>query len=97
VTPQVMEKLAFGNRLEGLVAVARPPRRTLDDLKLPADALVALVEGVEKPGNLGAILRTADAAGVAALIVTDGGTDRYNPNAIRASLGAIFTVPLCAA
>jgi TrmH family RNA methyltransferase len=97
VTPAVMEKLAYGNRVEGIVAVAEPPRRTLTDLALLPDALVAVVEGVEKPGNLGAILRTADAAGIAALIVADGGTDLYNPNAIRASLGAIFTVPVCAA
>jgi len=97
VTPPVMEKLAFGNRVEGLVAVALPPQRKLADLTLPADALVAVVEGVEKPGNLGAILRTADAAGVAAVIVASGITDLYNPNAIRASLGAIFTVPVCSA
>jgi RNA methyltransferase, TrmH family len=97
VTPHVMEKLAFGHRVEGVVAVARPPQRKLSDLRLPGDALVAVVEGVEKPGNLGAIVRTADAAGVAAVLVADGGTDLYNPNAIRASLGAIFTVPICAA
>ncbi len=97
VTPRVMEKLAFGNRVEGVVAVALPPQRKLADLPLAADALVAVVEGVEKPGNLGAILRTADAAGLAGLIVADGGTDLYNPNAIRASLGAIFTVPVCQA
>jgi TrmH family RNA methyltransferase len=98
VPAAVMEKLAFGNRAEGMVAVAEQPRaRRLADLKLAGDALVAVVEGVEKPGNLGAILRTADAAGVAALIVADGGTDLYNPNSIRASLGAIFTVPHCAA
>jgi RNA methyltransferase, TrmH family len=58
---------------------------------------VAVLEGVEKPGNVGAVLRSADAAGVAALIVADEGTDLYNPNAIRASLGAIFTVPVAAA
>jgi TrmH family RNA methyltransferase len=97
VTPPVMEKLAYGNRVEGLVAVALPPRRTLADLRLAADALVAVVEGVEKPGNLGAILRTADAAGIAAVILAGGITDLYNPNAIRASLGAIFTVPVCSA
>jgi TrmH family RNA methyltransferase len=97
VTPPVMEKLAYGNRVEGLVAVARTPRRTLADLALPEAGLVAVVEGIEKPGNLGAILRTADAAGVAAVIVAGGVTDLYNPNAIRASLGAIFTVPLAAA
>jgi TrmH family RNA methyltransferase len=97
VPPHVMEKLAFGHRVEGLVAVAKPPRRDLTDLKPSGDALVAVVEGVEKPGNLGAIVRSADAAGVSAVIVTDGGTDLYNPNAIRASLGAIFTIPVCAA
>jgi TrmH family RNA methyltransferase len=97
VSPPVMEKLAFGNRVEGLVAVAETPRRTLAELALPAAGLLAVVEGIEKPGNLGAVLRTADAAGVAALIVADGGTDLYNPNAIRASLGAIFTVPVAPA
>jgi TrmH family RNA methyltransferase len=97
VTPPIMEKLSFGHRVEGVVAVARPPHRTLADVKLADDALVAIVEGAEKPGNLGAIVRTADAAGVAAVIVADGGTDLYNPNAIRASLGAIFTVPVCTA
>src|SRR5262245_17044600 len=59
VTPGVMEKLAYGNRVEGLVAVARAPRPTLADLRLPADSPVAVVEGIEKPGNLGAILRSA--------------------------------------
>jgi TrmH family RNA methyltransferase len=97
VAQHVMEKLAYGQRVEGVVAVARTPRRTLADLQLADDALVAVVEGVEKPGNLGAILRTADAAGVAALIVAEGGTDLYNPNAIRASLGAVFTVPVASA
>jgi TrmH family RNA methyltransferase len=97
VTSLVMEKLAYGNRVEGILAVAKTPQRSLAELKLSADALVAVVEGVEKPGNLGAVARTADAAGVAALIVADGGTDVFNPNAIRASLGAIFTVPICSA
>jgi TrmH family RNA methyltransferase len=77
--------------------VAPTPRPTLAEWSLPADAIVAVVEGAEKPGNIGAILRTADAVGVAGLIVADGGTDLYNPNAIRASLGAIFTVPVCQA
>jgi len=96
VTSHVMEKLSFGQRADGVVAVARPPQRRLDDLVLAADTLVAIVEGVEKPGNLGAIVRTADAAGVAAVLVADGGTDLYNPNAIRASLGAIFGVRVVA-
>jgi len=97
VTRHVMEKLAYGQRTEGIVAVALPPERKLHELHLPADALVAIVEGVEKPGNLGAIVRTADAAGVAAVLVASGGTDLFNPSAIRASLGAVFTVPVCAA
>jgi TrmH family RNA methyltransferase len=92
-----MEKLSFGHRVEGVVAVAHPPVRTLADLTLANDAVVAVVEGVEKPGNLGAIVRTADAAGIAAVLVAEGGTDLFNPNAIRASLGAIFSVPVCAA
>jgi TrmH family RNA methyltransferase len=95
VTPPIMEKLSYGNRVEGVVAVAETPQRALLDLPMTDDALVVVVEGVEKPGNLGAILRTADAAGLSALIVADGGTDLYNPNAIRASLGSIFTVPVC--
>ena len=97
VAPHVMEKLSFGHRVEGLVAVAQPPQKSLADLKLGADPFVVVVEAIEKPGNLGAILRTADAAGVSAVIVADGRTDLFNPNAIRASLGAIFTVPVCAA
>jgi TrmH family RNA methyltransferase len=99
VAPAVFEKLAFGDRAEGVLAVARTPRYTLDDIaaRLPANPLVAVLEGVEKPGNVGAVLRSADAAGVSALVVADGGTDLYNPNAIRASLGTIFSVPVCAA
>lgn len=101
VNEQVMSKLSFGNRAEGLIAIARPPQSSLDDLarvmKKESLPLIAVVEGAEKPGNLGAILRTADAAGVSGLIVASGGTDLFNPNTIRASLGAIFTVPVCTA
>ena len=97
VAPAVMEKLAFGHRIEGIVTVAERPRRTLEQLSIDGEGLVAVIEGAEKPGNIGAILRTADAAGVRAVIVADGGTDLFNPNAIRASLGAIFTLPVCEA
>jgi RNA methyltransferase, TrmH family len=96
VTRPVLEKLAFGERSEGLVAVAVPPDLALDRL-VASEALVAVLEGIEKPGNVGAVLRSADAAGVAAVIVADEGTDLFNPNAIRASLGAIFSVPVAAA
>ena len=97
VSEDVFQKLAFGQRAEGLLGVAETPRPTLASLALPEKALVALLEGVEKPGNLGAVLRSADAAGVFAVIVADGRTDLYNPNAIRASLGTIFTMPLAEA
>ena len=97
VTPQVFGKLAFGARAEGVVAVARPPHKTLAELQLGPNPLVAVLEGVEKPGNVGAVIRSADGAGVVAVIVVDGATDLYNPNAIRASMGTTFTVPLVAA
>jgi RNA methyltransferase, TrmH family len=97
VSPQIIEKLSFGQRVTGLVAVGHRPQRTLHEVQISANALVAIIEGAEKPGNLGAIVRTANAAGVSAVIVADGGTDVYNPNAIRASLGAIFCMPVVAA
>ncbi|HEY4758967.1 MAG TPA: RNA methyltransferase [Thermoguttaceae bacterium] len=98
VSEAVFRKLAFGNRTEGVLGVAEMPHRLLDELNLPEkNPLVAVLEGVEKPGNIGAVLRSADAVGVSALIVSDARTDLYNPNAIRASLGTIFTVPVCEA
>ena len=97
VTEQVFAKLAFGDRAEGVLAVAKTPRRNLADLSLPACPLVAVVEDVEKPGNLGAILRTADAAGVSAVIAAGGGTELFNPNVIRASLGTVFSMSVAAA
>ena len=95
--PTVFEKLAFGERAEGLVAVVRVPSLALDDLHLPADPLVVVLEGVEKPGNLGAVLRSADGAGADALIVADARTDPFNPNVIRASAGTVFAVALAVA
>ncbi|HTU24455.1 MAG TPA: RNA methyltransferase [Pirellulales bacterium] len=97
VSPAVFNRLAFGNRAEGIIAVAEPPRRTLADLVLPANPLVAVLEAVEKPGNVGAVLRSADAAGVSAVVVSDPQTDVYNPNCIRASLGTVFSLPVCTA
>ena len=96
VTETALSKLAFGDRADGVVAVARRPELGLDRIRLPEDPLVVVVEGVEKPGNLGAILRSADGAGVDALVAADPRTDLFNPNAIRASLGTIFAVPLAA-
>lgn len=91
------EKLAYGDRLDGVVAVADTPPRTLDELILPPHPLIGVVEGVEKPGNLGAILRSADGAGVHAVVVADTATDLFNPNIIRASIGTVFAVPVAVA
>ena len=92
----VLDRLAYGDRTDGLVAVLRIPDASLDRLRLPANPLVVVLEGLEKPGNLGAVLRTADATGADAVIVADPRTDLFNPNAIRASLGTIFAVPVAA-
>ena len=97
VAGAVLDRLAYGDRTEGLVATVRVPDLSLDALRLPADPLVVVVEGVEKPGNLGAVLRSADAAGADAVIAADPRTDLFNPNAIRASLGTIFAIPVAAA
>ena len=91
------EKVAFGSRNEGLVAVARFRARGLESFAVAADRPVFVVEGVEKPGNLGAILRTCDAAGIAGVIACGSGTDPANPAAIRASLGTVFAMPLAVA
>jgi len=96
-TEAAFAKLAFGDRAEGLVAVVRAPSLALADLALPADPLIVVIEGVEKPGNLGAVLRSADGAGVDAVIAASPLTDLANPNVIRASAGTIFTVPMAAA
>jgi len=96
VSGPVLDRLAYGDRAEGLVAVVRIPGLSLADLRLPDDPLVVVLEGLEKPGNLGAVLRTADAVGADAVIAADPRTDLFNPNAIRASLGTIFAVPVAA-
>lgn len=99
VSAPVMDKIAYRDRTEGLLIVARIPRLSLDDLKLPADRapLVVVVENLEKPGNLGAVQRVADAVGADAVLVCGAGTDLYNPNVLRASRGACFHVPCLAA
>jgi TrmH family RNA methyltransferase len=90
----VFGRLAFGERAEGVVAVVRIPSLELADLVLPADPLVLVLEAVEKPGNLGAALRSADGAGVDAVVAASPRTDLFNPNAIRASAGTVFAVPV---
>jgi TrmH family RNA methyltransferase len=97
VTEPVMARLAFGDRAEGVVAVIRSPTTDLAAISLPADALVVVLEGVEKPGNVGAVLRSADGAGAHAVIAASPRTDLANPNVIRASAGTVFAVPIAAA
>lgn len=97
VTTAVFEKLTFGDRAEGVVAVIDSPSHTLSEIALPHQPLVAVVEAVEKPGNLGAVIRSADSAGISAVIAADAQTDLHNPGTIRASLGTVFTMPVAAA
>ena len=97
VTESVMARVSFGERAEGVVAVARIPSLELADLALRDNPLVVVVEGVEKPGNVGAVLRSADGAGADAVLAADARTDLYNPNVIRASLGTVFGVPTASA
>jgi TrmH family RNA methyltransferase len=96
VSAAVLARLAYGDRAEGLVAVVVIPDQALAALDLGPNPLVVVLEAVEKPGNLGAVLRSADAAGADAVIVADPRTDLFNPNAIRASLGTIFALPVAA-
>ena len=96
VSPQVYEKIAYRGSTEGVVATVRERHLMLADLHLPANPLIMVLESVEKPGNLGAVLRSADAAKADAVIVCDPLTDLYNPNLIRASIGAVFHVPVVA-
>lgn len=97
VSDAALSRLAFGDRNEGLVAVIRPAPRGLDDLVLGAEPLIAVIEDVEKPGNVGAVLRSADGAGADAVIAAAAGTDLANPNVIRASAGTVFSVATVAA
>ena len=94
VSPAVFEKMSYRENPDGWLALFPIPSLSLDDLKLRDSPLIVVAESVEKPGNLGAILRTADAAHVDALLVCDPRVDAFSPNVVRASRGAIFTVPV---
>lgn len=91
ISTEVFNRLAYRKDSGGVIALAEAPLKTLSSLTLPETPLILVLESVEKPGNLGAILRTADAAGVSAIILCDLLTDLFNPNTIRSSLGTIFT------
>lgn len=97
VSPAVFEKIAYRENPDGWLAVIPALRRRLDDLALGANPLLVVAEAIEKPGNLGAILRSADAAGATGLVVCDPTTDLANPNVVRASKGTLFTVPVAEA
>ncbi len=93
---KIFDKASYADKQEGLIAICKIPRKTLNDLVLHKNPLLLVVEHVEKPGNLGALIRTADAAGIDGVIVCDPKTDVYNPNVIRASTGAVFTTQVIA-
>ena len=97
IPEQLYRKVAYRESTEGIIAEVEYKTLKLDDLQLPKNPLIMVLEAVEKPGNLGAVLRSADAAGADAVIICDPLTDLYNPNLIRASIGAVFTVPTVAA
>ena len=96
ITKEIYSKVAYRGSTEGVIAEVKAKALGLKDLQLKENPVIVVLEGVEKPGNLGAVLRSADAAGADAVLVCDPLTDLYNPNLIRASIGAIFTVPTVA-
>jgi len=93
VEQAVLDKASYRHRSEGIIAVFAQFSIGLSQIELGETPLILIAESVEKPGNVGAMLRTADGAGCTALISTGSGTDVFNPNAIRASTGALFSVP----
>jgi len=94
VSKKVFDKISYRENPDGFLAVAKTREVKLEKVKLNSKPLIIILEAVEKPGNLGAILRTADAARADAVIINDAKTDIYNPNVIRASQGTVFTVPV---
>lgn len=93
VPPALLDQLAYGERNEGAVAVFTTPERALARLELPERPLVVVLDRIEKPGNIGAVFRSADAAGASAVLLSDCAGDLFNPNLIRASLGTVFAMP----
>jgi len=93
LSPQLYQKIALRDATEGVVGIFHERSLSLSDISKKENPLFIVLEGVEKPGNIGAVLRSADACGADALFLCDCPTDLYNPNLIRASLGAVFSVP----
>jgi RNA methyltransferase, TrmH family len=94
VADNIFKKISFRENPDGFLAIAKPKNLKINKIGVSKNPLILILEAVEKPGNLGAIMRTADAAGVEAVIICDPKTDIYNPNVIRSSLGTVFTVPI---
>lgn len=90
----LFQKVSYRDRPDGLLAIAPTRHLTLQDLKLPENPLIVVCESIEKPGNLGSILRSSDAVGAHAVIICDKKTDIFNPNVVRASIGTLFNVPV---
>lgn len=97
VSPEVYQKISFGDRKEGVVAVCESKSLSLERFPPSSKGAYVVLEGIEKPGNLGAIFRTCDGAGVDGIILCDGCSDVYNPNVIRASIATVFSVPFARA
>jgi TrmH family RNA methyltransferase len=91
ISKEVYQKLAYRDTTEGILAVAKTKSLQLSDLNLPQNPLILVMESIEKPGNIGAVLRTCDAAKVDAVIIANPKTDLYNPNIVRSSVGCLFT------
>lgn len=91
ISKEVYQKLAYRDTTEGILAVAKTKSLQLSDLKLPKNPLILIMEAIEKPGNIGAVLRTCDAAKVDAVLIANPKTDLYNPNIVRSSVGCLFT------
>ncbi|WNM18758.1 TrmH family RNA methyltransferase [Flavobacterium capsici] len=91
ISREVYQKLAYRDTTEGIIAVAKTKSHLLTELQLPENPLLLVMESIEKPGNIGAMLRTCDAANIDAVLVADAKTDLYNPNMVRSSVGCLFT------
>lgn len=94
VDPSVLDKASYRSHAEGVIAVFEQFESDLDSLTMGSDGLLLVAEGIEKPGNLGAIVRTADAVGATGVVSVGGSVDVFNPNVLRSSTGAVFTVPI---
>ncbi len=94
VSRDVFAAMAFGSRLKGILAICKPHPLNLSDLKIQENACFVVLEGVEKPGNIGSVIRSADGAGIDAVFLSESATDLYNQHVVRGSIGTVFTIPV---